>query len=152
MVLLNDEAMVTNWFGPNDNYASGYHEGLDFVPMDRTSWSLFSPITGTIMWAGWGDVYGRNFIVYDARSGLSLRFCHLDSMIHHVGRRVQRGDLLGVGGNTGRSEGRHFHMNVVPMATDGAGGYTYGVKAFGNNGYDGRVDPLGVLRALGAYI
>ena len=144
-LLFSVESWVTNYFGPNTAYELGYHEGIDLVPIDREEWGLFSPTGGIVKWSGWGDTYGNNLIIWDERVGMSYRFCHLDVTLVKEGAKVNKGDVIGLAGNTGKSNGRHLHLNTVPMRV-------YGVKDFPNNGTKGRVDPLGILRVLGVWI
>jgi len=144
-LLYNSEAWVTRYFGPNKSYLAGYHEGLDIVPIARDDWGLFAPAGGIVKWAGWGDTYGHNIIIWDARAGMSYRFCHLDVILAKQNASVSKGDLIGLAGNTGKTTGPHLHINTVPMKT-------YGIKDFANNGTEGRVDPLGILRVLGVWI
>lgn len=155
-LMLRDEALVTQWFGyteyaqTNKNYREGinglrYHEGLDIVPINRSDWGLYAPVGGSIKYVGWGEVYGKNIILYDERKGLSYRFCHLAVTGVEQGQLVNPGDMIGIIGMTGATNAKHLHLNVVPM-------YEYGKKDFPNNGFEGRVDPLGVLRSIGVWI
>lgn len=143
--LFSVESWITQYFGPSANYAAGYHEGIDLVPKDRKNWALYAPADGVVKWAGWGDTYGNNMILWCREIGMSFRFCHLDSIVVDEGHRAREGALIAIGGNTGRSSGRHLHLNAVPMTR-------YGDKDFPGNGTNGRVDPLGVLRVLGVWI
>lgn len=171
--LLEVETLIKQYFGVTPEAQSQkaystlkhipgvkYHEGIDFVPIDREHWGLFAPVGGKIMHAGWGhpdgttgDYYGWNVILYDERSGLSFRWCHLeDAIMVKEGESVKEGDLLGVGGDSGNSTARHFHMNCVPMLMRAPGVYEYGVKAFPGNGFRGRTCPIAALRKLGVWI
>ncbi len=147
--LFSCEAWVTQYFGhtnfAKDNYASGYHEGLDVVPVDRKSWDLYAPCSGRVMFSGWGNTYGWNIMLWNEAQGMMYRFCHLEKRGLVREGDVEVGQRLGVVGDSGNCKGRHLHLNAVPMTR-------WGVRDFENNGTKGRVDPLGVLRALGVNI
>ena len=153
-LLLADEAWVTQFaLVENSRYSKGYHEGLDYVPRGRQEWGLFAPTGGRVMWTGWGDVYGWNIILFDERSGLSWRWCHLEgAILVKEGQYVRGGELMGLGGSSGNSDARHFHLNCIPMLMSAPGKYTYGKKAFPGNGYEGRCDPIPARRELGVWI
>lgn len=123
-----------------------YHEGADFyIQGGRETWPVFAFTGGRIMWAGWGDTYGWNIILFDERHRMSYRFCHLDLMNVKEGDIVKVGDLLGMCGNTGKSAGAHLHLNAIPMSK-------WSTKLIPWNGRKGRIDPLGLLIAHGINI
>lgn len=43
----------------------------------------------------------------------TVRYAHLASTELKVGQKIQRGDCIGVMGNTGQSKGRHLHIDCV---------------------------------------
>ena len=134
--------------GYNIDEATGlrYHEGADFyVKGGRTTWPLFAFTAGEIAWAGWGDTYGWNIMLWDKRHRMSYRFCHLDRIDVKQGESVRVGRRLGMCGNSGKSTAPHLHMNAVPMAV-------WGTKMVEWNGRKGRVDPLGILIDKGIHV
>ncbi len=147
--LFKCEAWITQYFGYTDfakrNYKSGYHEGLDLVPVDRESWEIYAPCDGRIMYSGWGNVYGWNVMLWNQPCGMMLRFCHLEKKGVGKGQIIKAGDYIGTTGSTGNSTARHLHLNAVPMSQ-------WGRIDFAHNGTGGRVDPLGVLRVLGVNV
>ena len=147
--LFSVESWITQYFGPSEfareTYTSGYHEGIDLVPIDRESWNIYSPIMGRVMWAGWGDTYGHNAIIWNRYKGYSFRFCHLESLAVVEGDIINTWTSIGVCGDSGKSQGRHLHLNMMPMKR-------YGTADFPGNGTGGRVDPLGALKVLGVHI
>jgi len=56
--------------------------------------------------------YG-NMVVVSHGFGISTRYAHLDSVRVHPGDRVQRGDVVGLAGSTGRATGDHLHYEVL---------------------------------------
>jgi murein DD-endopeptidase MepM/ murein hydrolase activator NlpD len=59
--------------------------------------------------AGWG-----NHIVIKHTRGLYTRYAHLraDSIFSLVGEKIDSGAIIGLMGNSGRSEGRHLHFEI----------------------------------------
>ena len=59
-----------------------------------------------------GGGYGRN-VVLDHGNGIESRYAHLKKVDVTVGQRVEKGDVVGLVGNTGRSTGPHLHYEVL---------------------------------------
>lgn len=55
--------------------------------------------------------YG-NVIVIRHANGLETYYAHLSKISVEVGKDVLAGDIIGLGGNTGRSRGSHLHFEV----------------------------------------
>lgn len=55
--------------------------------------------------------YGR-YIVVRHFNGLETVYGHLSKLIAHVGDTLRAGEVLGLGGNTGRSTGSHLHFEL----------------------------------------
>jgi murein DD-endopeptidase MepM/ murein hydrolase activator NlpD len=153
---LDEEAWIKQFFGytefaktqpqyAKDEDGKPFHEGLDVGLKNGGESGLWAIMDGEVMWAGWGDTYGHNVIVYDKDHRISFRFCHLHHYDVATGDRVRVGDKLGVIGNSGKSVATHLHMNTIPM-------WSYGKRAEPDNGFGGRVNPLPILFAYGADI
>ena len=74
--------------------------------------SVYVTAAGTVTQAGYQGAYG-NMIVVDHGFGLQTRYGHLSAYKVKVGSKVQRGDVIGFVGNTGRTTGYHLHYEVT---------------------------------------
>lgn len=59
----------------------------------------------------WNGGYG-NYIVVKHSNGVQTLYAHLSSIQVQKGQSVDRGELIGKSGNTGRSTGPHLHFEV----------------------------------------
>ncbi len=104
---------INNEFGYRRNPFSGrgyeFHAGMD-IDGNRGDF-VAAPANGTIVTAGWEGGYG-NLIEVDHGNGLRTRYGHLSKIGVQVGDTVQRGQLIGLIGSTGRSTGPHLHYEV----------------------------------------
>ena len=59
--------------------------------------------------AGWG-----NHLVIDHGSNIYSRYGHMrfDGVYRRVGEKVYKDEIIGLMGNSGRSEGRHLHLEI----------------------------------------
>ena len=104
---------INNEFGYRRNPFSGrgyeFHAGMD---IDGNRGDLVAvPANGTVITAGWEGGYG-NLIEVDHGNGLTTRYGHLSRIGVQVGDTIQRGQLIGLIGSTGRSTGPHLHYEV----------------------------------------
>jgi hypothetical protein len=74
--------------------------------------SGMGPAAGTVEHVGRQGAYG-NLIVIDHGFGLETRYGHLLKYNVKQGAKVQRGDVIGQVGATGRATGYHLHYEVV---------------------------------------
>jgi len=103
---------VTSPFGWRASPFTGgreFHQGLDI------SAPLNTPITATargkVVFAGRKGSYGLAIGV-DHGFSITTRYAHLHIIAVKKGDIVNRGDILGYVGNTGRSTGPHLHYEV----------------------------------------
>jgi murein DD-endopeptidase MepM/ murein hydrolase activator NlpD len=87
-----------------------YHPGLD-IAGDKGQ-AVYATADGVITHAGRQGAYG-NLITIDHGFGLETRYGHLSGFQVRQGDRVQRGDLIGRLGATGRATGTHLHYEVL---------------------------------------
>ena len=86
-----------------------FHAGMDFSADIGTP--VYATGDGVVKTAGWESGYG-NAIVIDHGYNYTTRFAHLSKILVTPGQRVNRGDLIGNVGNTGKSTGPHLHYEV----------------------------------------
>lgn len=86
------------------------HKGIDFVgPRNTETYSTASGNVTLVKHSRRG--YG-NEVVIDHGFGYSTRYAHLNEILVEEGQKVERGQLIGLMGNTGRSTGTHLHYEV----------------------------------------
>lgn len=104
---------INNEFGFRRNPFGGrtyeFHAGMD-IDGERGD-QVMAPATGTVIKAEWQGGYG-NLIEIDHGNGLVTRYGHLSKIEIAVGDVVQRGQLIGLIGSTGRSTGPHLHYEL----------------------------------------
>jgi len=97
---------ITSPFG----YRHGeYHTGLDIDGV--TGDYVRAAEGGTVTSVGWGGNYGR-LIKVSHGSGVETWYAHLSKYSVSAGDKVERGEVIGLVGNTGRSTGSHLHFEV----------------------------------------
>lgn len=90
--------------------AQQWHNGIDLPAPEGTP--IYAPYSGTIK----GNYYnglGGNQLTLDS-GAVIFGFAHLQNKSPYaVGSNIQKGQLLGYVGNTGRSTGAHLHFTVT---------------------------------------
>ena len=86
------------------------HAGLDFAAPQGTP--IYATADGVVKTASnTGNGYG-NHVVINHGYGYETLYGHMYRIKARVGQRVQRGDLIGYVGSTGKSTGPHCHYEV----------------------------------------
>jgi len=105
---------ITSRFGPRVSPFTGkkaLHAGLDIGA--RTGTEVRSPASGKVVVAAYDGRMGK-FIRIDHGFGMETTYGHLSKIHVKYGDRVQRGDLIGLVGSTGKfSTGPHLHYQVA---------------------------------------
>ncbi len=103
---------ITSAFGkrlhPTTNQSS-FHNGIDLKAATRTK--IYATADGIVKKADSNKLSG-NRIVLSHNFGFETRFAHLSEMNVRPGDVVQKGDFIGLSGNTGRSDGPHLHYEI----------------------------------------
>lgn len=104
---------INNEFGFRRNPFGGrsyeFHAGMD-IDGEKGD-TVLAPANGVVTKAGWQGGYG-NMIEIDHGNGLTTRYGHLSKIEIQVGDPIQRGQLIGLIGSTGRSTGPHLHYEL----------------------------------------
>jgi murein DD-endopeptidase MepM/ murein hydrolase activator NlpD len=89
---------------------ASFHEGID-VSLRRGN-RVVATGGGIVERVAYNRTYGTVIDVKHA-PGLVTRYAHLNKSLVKQGQRVQRGELIALSGNTGRSTGPHLHYEVL---------------------------------------
>lgn len=106
------EGFITSRFGSRPSPFTGrseHHKGLDISA--RSGTPIYAPGKGTVTFSGVDGAYGNSIIVQHG-AGLTTRYAHMQRCVAKEGQIIQRGELIGFVGNTGRSSGPHLHYEV----------------------------------------
>lgn len=90
--------------------ARKFHHGMDFSA--QTGTPVYATGDGKVIRADNKSSGFGNHIRIDHGYGYITIYAHLNDYNVKVGEKVQRGDLIGFVGNTGRSRGPHLHYEV----------------------------------------
>ena len=86
-----------------------FHEGMDFTAPTGTD--IFATGKGRVTFAGWRQGYG-NTVMIDHGFNYKTLYAHMHLIEVRVGQQVNRGEVIGKVGNTGKSTGPHLHYEV----------------------------------------
>lgn len=90
---------------------SFYHRAIDIA--NQGGGPILAADAGVITAAGWPSSWGYgNRIIIDHGNGFETLYAHLSVIQVQVGQRVNRGDVIGQMGTTGRSTGIHLHFEI----------------------------------------
>jgi hypothetical protein len=98
---------MTSWFG------AGHPTGIDIGLEQDPVAPVRAAAAGTVVFAG-GDPcceYGY-YVVVDHDDNFSTLYGHFSRILVSSGQAVERGQLLGYGGSTGKATGKHLHFEV----------------------------------------
>ena len=122
------KGLVTSPYGTRrllNGKLKSYHGGVDFRAATGTP--IYAANTGIVGLAK-NLFYSGNIVILDHGSGLFTTYAHLSRIDVVPGHLVEKGQVIGLAGATGRVSGPHLH---------------WGVKVNGAN-----VDPLHMLQTL----
>lgn len=102
----SDNVRVTSRFGPRRRR---YHYGIDLGL--NTGDPIRSMFDGKVRLAKRVGAYG-NLIIVEHDNDLETYYAHLSKLNVAVGDEVKSGEILGLGGSTGRSTGPHLHLEI----------------------------------------
>lgn len=85
------------------------HQGVD-IPL-KTGDPVYATFTGKVRVSKYWGAFG-NLIVIRHENGIETFYAHLSKRNVEVGDWVNAGDVIGLGGSTGRSTGPHLHFET----------------------------------------
>lgn len=100
------EGKLNSPFGPR---RGRMHYGIDLEL--ETGDTVRSAFAGMVRISKYNKSFGH-VVVVRHQNGLETLYAHLSKRLVEPGQVVEAGDLLGLGGNTGRSYGSHLHFEV----------------------------------------
>lgn len=103
---------ITSRFGYRISPFTGktaLHAGLDIAAAPGSP--VYAPADGVVVFASYDESYGK-LVTIDYGYGVTTRFGHLSQIYVQMGQRVNKWDVVGAVGNTGRSTGPHLHYEV----------------------------------------
>ncbi|WEK54217.1 MAG: peptidoglycan DD-metalloendopeptidase family protein [Candidatus Cohnella colombiensis] len=83
------------------------HNGIDMIGKS----TIKAADTGIVTFAGFKSGLG-NCIIIDHKNGFETVYGHMKSLNAKKGQIVEKGDAIGVMGNTGHSTGTHLHFEI----------------------------------------
>jgi murein DD-endopeptidase MepM/ murein hydrolase activator NlpD len=104
---------LNSGYGPRLSPWTGapeFHAGIDLAAPAGTPVKATAP--GTVRLAGNAAGYGT-LVVLEHGHGIESKYGHLQSVSVSKGQQVERGQLIGLSGNTGRSTAPHLHYEVL---------------------------------------
>ena len=103
---------ITSKFGKRVdpiNNRPAFHEGVDLKNKMRSP--IKATADGVVAKSGFTKGYG-NYVVINHGNGFRTRYFHMYKRAVKQGASVQRGQLIGSLGSTGRSTGPHLHYEI----------------------------------------
>ena len=85
------------------------HQGVD-LPL-KTGDPIYAAFTGKVRMSKYFGAFG-NLVVIRHDNGIETFYAHLSKRTVEVGDWVNAGDVIGLGGSTGRSTGPHLHFET----------------------------------------
>ena len=119
------ENFISNYYNehnidfPNLAPVSGYvtrginveknHFGIDIAAKFKDS--IYSPAEGRVIFSGMSNDFG-NMIIMNHPGGFITIFAHNDTNMVTSGSKVNKGQIIGLVGKTGNSQGPHLHFEI----------------------------------------
>lgn len=94
----------------NDGPYDFFHTGLDFC--GQVGHPIYAPAAGVVVFADFLTVRG-NATLIDHGWGVYTGYLHQSELLVQPGERVEKGQLIGKVGATGRVSGPHLHWEVL---------------------------------------
>jgi len=115
---------------PNGHFTQNLHgpgmRGIDIGAPLRSP--IYASAGGTVSVTNTGCVVGHrhcgggygNMVKIQDDNGTATLYGHMTTVLVHMGQHVNRGDVIGLSGNTGLSTGPHLHFEVFGAKNPGS--------------------------------
>lgn len=106
------QGQIMSSFGERQDPFNGegaFHRGVDIH--GNYGQAIIAPADGIVTFAELRNGYGRT-VVLDHGHGIETLFGHMSGFAVSAGQRVERGDVIGYIGTSGRATGPHVHYEV----------------------------------------
>lgn len=104
---------VTSHFGNRYIFGStGNHGGVDLAASGIYGASIYAARGGTVIRVAYEENGYGNYIIIDHGDGYVTVYGHCSKILVSQGQTVNKGDVIGKVGSTGRSTGPHLHFEV----------------------------------------
>lgn len=103
------DGWITRGFSLEGHVFGGEHTGIDFAAREGTEVKVTAD--GRVSFVGWDDIYG-NLAVVDHGNGFATYYGHNSRILVNSGDFVNRGEVIALSGNSGRSSAPHLHYEI----------------------------------------
>ena len=110
-IIPTESRRIAGHYGPRKHRM---HRGVDLGLCHGENRTIVAAFAGKVVKVrnqGRRKGYGR-YVILDHGNGLTTLYAHLERWKVKVGDELQAGDIIGVGGNSGRSFGAHLHFEM----------------------------------------
>ena len=110
-IIPTESRRIAGHYGPRKHRM---HRGVDLGLCHGENRTIVAAFAGKVVKVrnqGRRKGYGR-YVILDHGNGLTTLYAHLERWKVKVGDELDAGDVIGVGGNSGRSFGAHLHFEM----------------------------------------
>jgi len=110
-IIPTESRRIAGHYGPRKHRM---HRGVDLGLCHGENRTIVAAFAGKVVKVrnqGRRKGYGR-YVILDHGNGLTTLYAHLERWKVKVGDELQAGDVIGIGGNSGRSFGAHLHFEM----------------------------------------
>lgn len=108
------QGRIASTFGYRRNPFGGqsgeFHHGLDIACAYGSE--VHATAAGVVTFSGWDGVYGQK-VEIDHGYGIVTFYAHNSKLLVAKGDSVNKGQIISLSGNSGRSTGSHLHYGVI---------------------------------------
>jgi len=107
------DGWISSLFGMRTDPMTGkkeFHGGIDYAGKNGSP--ILAVASGIVTWSGIRYGYGK-MVEINHGNGYQTRYAHNKKNLVVVGQKVDKGQIIGLMGSSGRSTGTHVHFEVV---------------------------------------